>query len=76
LDDGALRNYIKTSKEKIKDLLRPPQLAHRQTLNDRLKTGFIKANVIKPEKKAKSDSDSDNSGEVISQLSFMEDLMQ
>ena len=76
LDEGALRNYIKTSKDKIKDLLRPAQLAHRQTLNERLKTGFIKANVIKPEKKAKSDSDSDNSaGEEVSQMSIMEDLM-
>jgi len=76
LDEGALRNYIKTSKEKIKDLLRAPQLAHRQSLNERLKTGFIKANVIKPEKKPRSDSDSEEAGDEISQLSIMEELMQ
>ena len=75
LEEGALRNYIKTSKERIKDLLRPPQLSHRQTLNDRLKAGFIKANVVKPEKKPKSDSESEQSVENISQLSFMDELM-
>jgi hypothetical protein len=71
-----LRNYIKTSKDKLKDLLRPPHLTHRQTLNERLKVGFIKANVVIPEPKVKSDSSDDSNNEEESELSIMGDLMQ
>ena len=58
LDEGAIKNYIKSSKDKIRGWLQPPKYGLRQSLTSTMKAGFIKT---QGERHKGSQENSDNS---------------
>lgn len=78
LDDGAIKNLIKTSKGKVLDLLKPAKANLRSTLTQTMKAGFIKAGEDSSESKSNKHGDQiqeESDESEMSRLSIGEDNM-